>query len=116
MASRILIWVYLGVISISAYEINNEIDFIKMENIAIMQFTNFCSDKPKRDFCSEANLEIMMRVLRVERIKNMRKAEEVKKQKSHILASNSKQLKLEKFFAKNPQYKFLCEFVSSRLY
>ena len=73
MASRILIWVYLGVIYISAYEINNEIDFIKMENIAIMQFTNFCSDKPKRDFCSEANLEIMLRVLKFERLKSMRK-------------------------------------------
>jgi hypothetical protein len=116
MASRIIIFIYLGVISISAYEVNNEIDFVKKEKSAMKQFTDFCLDKPKRDFCSEANLESMLRVLQIERIKNIRIADEVKKQKLQILAANSRQLKLEKFFAKNPQYKFMSEFGSSRFY
>ena len=66
MTSRILLYIYLGVISISAYEVYNEIDSVKKENI--------------------------------------RKAEEVKEQKLQILAANSRQLQLEKFFAKNPQF------------
>jgi hypothetical protein len=110
MLLKTIIFICLGT-AISAFQQFNE-----KEKNAMSHFTNFCLGKPKIDFCSDANLESMLNVLKFEREENMRKAEEMKKQKLQTLAANSKQIKLEQFFAKNPQYKFMSEFGSSRFY
>jgi len=95
-----IIFIYLGA-DLSAMQYFNENEFLEKEKNAMSHIANYCLDKPKRNFCSEANLESMLSVLKFEREENMRKAEHIKKQRLQ-------------FFAKNPQYKFMSEFDSSR--
>ena len=113
MLVKTIIFIYLATV-ISAFQEFNENEFLVKEKTAISHIANYCLDKPKRDFCSEANLESMLSVLKFEREENMRKAEDIKKQRLQTLAANAKQIKLEQFFAKNPHYKFMSEFDSSR--
>jgi hypothetical protein len=112
---KTIIFICLGT-TLSAMQHFNKNEFIEKEKTAISHIANFCLGKPKKNFCSESNLESMLSVLKFEREENIRKAEEVKKQILKTLAANLKQIKLEQFFAKNPQYKFISEFGSSRLY
>jgi hypothetical protein len=110
----ILVLVFIHVIS-AIRDIEQE-TMSNRERTVIAAFNRFCLGKQKVDFCSDQNLESMLHVLKNQREENVRKADEFRKQQLQHMASNTKQNKLERFFAENPKYKIMSEFGTLRFY
>ena len=102
--------------AISAIRDKEEETLSIKEKAVIDAFNRFCLGKQKVDFCSDQNLESMLYVLKNQREENLRKADEFRKQQLQHMASNTKQTKLERFFAENPKYKIMTEFGTLRFY
>jgi len=112
-----VVLLFLTVKIISAAYKENLGTYIDREKMTITAFNRFCFGKPRIDFCSDANLESMLHVLRIQREENLKKVEEVRQktiQKDQ--SSHSKLFRLEKFFAANPKYKIMTKFGTIRLY
>ena len=91
-------------------------DFKINEQNTVSEIFDFCSTRPKIDFCSEANLQSMFIVLEHQRKEYMKRLEQIEKTRLETLAKKVKQLKLKNFFDKNPKYKFMNEFEVSRFF
>jgi hypothetical protein len=76
----------------------------------VSEINDFCSKRPKIDFCSYENLKSMFKVLENQREENRKRLEQIDKTRLEMLAKKVKQHKLRSFFDKNPKYKFMAEF------
>ncbi len=89
-------------------------DYAIKEQNTISKIHDFCSKRPKIDFCSDVNLKSMFKVLENQREENRKRLEQIEKARLEMLAKKVKQLKLRNFFDKNPKYKFMAEFEITR--
>ena len=109
----LIILILVIINSVSAND-NENFDFMVEEKTKIYAITEFCSLKPKKDFCSKESLKYMFQVLKMQHEKNMKQVEQNNKMKMEILSAKLRQLKLKKFFEKNPKYKIMAEIPRSR--
>jgi hypothetical protein len=110
-----LILILLTINSISTY--NRELnDYSAKERSTISAITEYCSVKPKEDFCSADNLKYMLRALQQQREVYMKRMEYNKKMRNKILMEKLKQIKLRKFFDKHPKFKIMAEYSTPRYF
>jgi hypothetical protein len=91
-------------------------DFKINEQKTVSEIFDFCSKRPRIDFCSEASLQSMFKVLEHQRKEYRKSSEQIEKTRLETSAKKVKQQKLKNFFDKNPKYKFMTEFETSRFF
>jgi hypothetical protein len=81
-------------------------DFKINEQNKVSEIFDFCSKRPKIDFCSEASLQSMFKVLENQRKEYRKRLEQIEKTRLETLAKKVKQHKLKNFLIPKDQNMF----------